>query len=83
MLGQADVIIKEDEEKAVMTYTTGEWRSVPFDNRLKMRLNSTGFFSGDGSRDYGKLMHDVISNVKTFSDIPIAVEKKDLGRRAK
>nr|WP_286848990.1 UvrD-helicase domain-containing protein [Proteiniphilum sp. UBA5218] len=76
VLGQADVIIKEDEEKAVMTYTTGEWRSVPFDNRLKMRLNSTGFFSGDGSRDYGKLMHDVISNVKTFSDIPIAVEKK-------
>ena len=53
-----------------------EWQSTPFDNRLKLRLNSIGFFSEDGRRDYGKTMHDIVSNVKTLSDIPDAVKKK-------
>ncbi len=55
---------------------TGKWQSLPFDNRLKLRLNSIGFFADDGSRDYGTLMHDIISKVKYVSDIPAAVERK-------
>ena len=46
-----------------------EWYSIPFDERLKLRLDSIGFFSDDGSRDYGKTMHDIISHVKTIADI--------------
>ncbi len=57
-------------------YNAGRWKSVPYDNRLKLRLNSIGFFSEDGNRDYGKLMHDIVSNIKTLEDIPIAVERK-------
>ncbi len=55
---------------------TARWRSTPFDERLKLRLDSIGFFSDDGSRDYGKTMHDIISHVKTIADIPYAVERK-------
>lgn len=60
----------------VDTFKTGKWRSIPYDERLKLRLNSIGFFSDDGSRDYGKLMHDIVSNIKTLADIPEAVNKK-------
>ncbi|MDI9522791.1 MAG: UvrD-helicase domain-containing protein [Bacteroidota bacterium] len=55
---------------------TARWYSIPFDERLKLRLDSIGFFSDDGSRDYGKTMHDIISHVKTIADIPYAVERK-------
>ena len=58
------------------SYKKGRWRSVPFDDRLKLRFNSIGYFSDDGSRDYGRMMHDIISNVKTLADIPRAVEQK-------
>jgi ATP-dependent helicase/nuclease subunit A len=55
---------------------TARWRSTPFDERLKLRLDSIGFFSDDGSRDYGKTMHDIISHVRTIADIPYAVGRK-------
>ena len=47
-----------------------------FDDRLKLRLNSIGYFGEDGRRDFGKTMHDIISNVKTLEDIPHAVDRK-------
>lgn len=65
-----------DEKAGAPSYKTGKWQSHPFSNRLKLRLNSTGFFSDDGRRDYGKMMHDMISHIKTVTDIPVAVEQK-------
>ncbi|MDD4777298.1 MAG: UvrD-helicase domain-containing protein [Fermentimonas sp.] len=75
-LGSPDKLKNTDIDSEVKTYRTGKWHSVPFNDRLKLRLNSIGFFSDDGSRDYGKLMHEVVSNVKTLSDIPQAIKKK-------
>ncbi|NLY24528.1 MAG: UvrD-helicase domain-containing protein [Bacteroidales bacterium] len=63
-------------QQSVITCQTGKWQSLPFNNRLKLRLNSIGFFTDDGSRDYGTLMHDIVSRVKYVSDIPAAVERK-------
>lgn len=54
------------------------WQSVPFDNRLKMRLDSIGYFSGDGKRNYGTMMHGIVSRVETIDDIRHAVECKIL-----
>ncbi len=69
--------IRQPGEKPVAnTYKTGKWQSVPFGDRLKLRFNSIGYFSDDGSRDYGRMMHDIVSNVKTLADIAQAVEKK-------
>lgn len=48
--------------------------SIPFHHRLKMRLNSLGFFSDDGSRDYGTMMHEIVSRVRTHADVENALE---------
>lgn len=55
---------------------TGKWQSIPIEDRLQLRLNGIGYFSNDGSRDYGKLMHAIVSDVVTLSDLPLAVDKK-------
>lgn len=55
---------------------SGKWHSIPFHDRLKLRLNSIGFFTNDGSRTYGTLMHDLISKVETLNDLPDAVQQK-------
>ncbi|MDD4459346.1 MAG: UvrD-helicase domain-containing protein [Proteiniphilum sp.] len=55
---------------------SGKWRSIPFDGRLRLRLNGIGYFNDDGSRDYGRLMHAIISNVETLADLPQAVGRK-------
>lgn len=66
----------EEETSPVKSYQSARWKSIPFDNRLKLRLNAIGFFSDDGSRDYGTLMHDIVSKVRKLSDVPQAVERK-------
>jgi ATP-dependent exoDNAse (exonuclease V) beta subunit len=43
--------------------------SVPFDNRLKLKLNNKYVFSGNGRREYGTLMHEIISKVHTIDDL--------------
>lgn len=67
---------KSEENQGVQAYKTSHWHSVPFDDRLKLRLNSIGFFSDEGRRDYGKMMHDIVSNIEILADIPQAVEQK-------
>src|SRR5690554_1029926 len=67
---------ESDKKATPKSVATTKWASLPFDDRLKLRLNSIGFFSEDGRRNYGRTMHDIISNVKTLADIPHAVEKK-------
>ena len=67
---------ESDKKATPKSVATTKWASLQFDDRLKLRLNSIGFFSEDGRRDYGRTMHDIISNVKTLADIPHAVEKK-------
>lgn len=57
-------------------YKSIKWHSQSFNDRLQLRLNSIGFFSEDGSRDYGKLMHDIVSNIQRLEDIPTAVDIK-------
>ncbi len=68
--------LKEKNEKKALK--SGKWQSIPFSNRLKLRLNSIGFFSDDGSRAYGTLMHDLISRVQRINDLANAVEQKVL-----
>ncbi|MDR2816895.1 MAG: UvrD-helicase domain-containing protein [Proteiniphilum sp.] len=74
--GNPQAIRKPEEIPVANSYKTGKWQSFPFGDRLKLRFNSTGYFSSDGSRDYGRMMHDIVSNVNTLADIPQAVEQK-------
>lgn len=66
----------ETKESATtdLVFSSDKWESIPFDNRLKLRLSSVGFFTDDGSRAYGTMMHEIISEVKTLSDLDNAIE---------
>jgi ATP-dependent exoDNAse (exonuclease V) beta subunit len=53
-----------------------EWKSIPFEGRLKLRLNSIGYFNDDGSRARGMLMHEIMSSIKTVDDLSDALERR-------
>ncbi|NLX65433.1 MAG: UvrD-helicase domain-containing protein [Bacteroidales bacterium] len=74
--GQPTPVRRLKEKTTTDTDRRGRWQSIPFGNRLKLRFNSIGYFSDDGSRDYGRMMHDIVSNVKRLTDIPQAVALK-------
>lgn len=48
---------------------------ISYDNRIKLLLKNKYYFTDTGQRDYGTLMHEIISNIQTISDINDAVEK--------
>ena len=76
--GNPDQLVSSSDKAIPTAYKTGKWQSVPFSDRLKLRLNSLGYFTDDGSRNYGMLMHEIISQVETWADLDKAVEKKYL-----
>lgn len=48
--------------------------SIPYDKRLKLRLNNKYFFSENGQREYGTLMHEIISKVESLDDIDEVID---------
>lgn len=49
--------------------------STSFKNRIKIELNNKYFFKENKEKDYGILLHDIISNISTKDDIERAVNK--------
>lgn len=45
-----------------------------FDDRLQLLLNNKYYFTDTGQRDYGTLMHEIVSRVQTIDDIESAVD---------
>ncbi|MCW1734382.1 UvrD-helicase domain-containing protein [Anaerorudis cellulosivorans] len=76
--GNPDQLVSSSDKAIPAAYKAGKWQSVPFSDRLRLRLNSIGYFTDDGNRDYGMLMHEIISCIKTLDDLEKAVEKKYL-----
>ncbi len=60
-----------NETEIVATKTV----SIPFDNRLKIRLVNKYFFAKDGQRELGILMHDILSNIHHRSEVPEVLKK--------
>lgn len=75
-LGRSAPLDCKTEKALPMKLDSGKWHSIPFNDRLKLRLNSIGFFSDDGSRAYGTLMHEIISSIQTLDDLEDAIEAK-------
>ena len=75
-LGKADKHESSKASSGQELLSSGRWNTIPFDNRLNLRLNSKGFFSEDGSRAYGTLMHDIMSEVKTIDEVTEAVQAR-------
>lgn len=48
--------------------------SIPYDSRLKLRLNNKYYFSESGKREYGTLMHEIISKVQSLDKLEDVVD---------
>ena len=49
--------------------------SIPFDNRLKLRMSNKYFFTDQGKREYGNLMHEIVSKVNHSEDLESIVQE--------
>lgn len=59
----------------VKEISVGNLPSIPFDEKLQLLLKNKYFFSEKGDRDYGVLMHEIISKIQTAAQIDDAVEE--------
>lgn len=55
--------------------SVGQLPSIPFDGKLQLLLKNKYFFSQKGERDYGVLLHEIVSKIQTASQIEDAVEE--------
>lgn len=74
--GEIKALEKKQEVVATQGVSDQQWQSTPFRNRLKLRLSGIGYFSDDGKRDFGTLMHEIVSEMRTLDDLDYALEKK-------
>lgn len=49
--------------------------SLAYDERVRLLLKNKYYFTNSGQRDYGTLMHEIVSKVQTSDDIESAVEE--------
>lgn len=74
-LGKDYIPLQKDERKSQYEeINIDTLSSIPFDDRLKLVLNNKYFFTDSGKREYGTLMHEIISQVNTIKDVEEAVE---------
>ena len=76
--GEIKELDKTPLETSAIEATDQHWQSIPFHNRLKMRLSGIGYFSDDGTRDFGTLMHEIVSEMQILTDLDSALEKRVL-----
>ena len=69
---------KEQSIESENEVSIGSLESVPFDDRLKLKLNNKYFFAEDGQREYGTLMHEIVSKVSTLDDLDQILETYQL-----
>ena len=62
------------EENPVEEISMGRLCSIAPDDRLRLRLRGRDLSFDDTRRKHGALMHEILSRVRVWSDIPAAVE---------
>lgn len=74
-LGESSCSFIKKAEDVESEVSIGILESIPFDNRLKLRLNNKYFFTDQGKREYGTLMHEIVSNVTSLNELDTVIEK--------
>lgn len=74
-LGEDYLPKKESTEKTVGEIEVEALHNISYDKRVKLMLKNKYFFTETGRRDYGTLMHEIVSNIKTIEDIDDALER--------
>lgn len=77
-LGISSCRFQQKEKDTEHEISIGILESIPFDNRLKLRLNNKYFFTDQGKREYGTLMHEIVSNVTSLDELDKTIEKYKL-----
>lgn len=49
--------------------------SISYSERVRLMLKNKYFFTDSGQRDYGTLMHEIVSQIQTLDDVSDAVER--------
>lgn len=74
-LGKAYIPSKrKDGNTAIEEIGVDSLLSISYDERVRLLLKNKYYFTDTGQRDYGTLMHEIVSRVKTIDDIEEAVE---------
>jgi len=73
-VGEGYQPVHKPEIQTVEETHTERLVSVPFDNRLRLRLNNRFFFAEDGQRELGNLMHEIVSHIETATDLPLVLK---------
>lgn len=92
-LGEWWIPEKKEKQQVIEEFSVGRIQSVAIDNRLHLRLRGKNYFFNNTQRKHGTLLHEVLSQVRTIDDVPMAVhryqiqgvisreEERDLTRR--
>jgi ATP-dependent exoDNAse (exonuclease V) beta subunit len=67
--------VEMKEAKSKANTLVPRYVSVNPDGRLQMKLRNRSFFAKEKERQYGNLMHDILSRVLTLDDIEQAIEE--------
>lgn len=62
-------ILKSDKWDKEKEISIGSLASIPFNDRLRLRLKNKYYFADTGQRDYGNMMHDILSKIKVSADL--------------
>jgi ATP-dependent exoDNAse (exonuclease V) beta subunit len=65
---------RKDQPQLVKEMAADSLVSISFDKRLKLRMSNKYYFSKDGLREFGSLMHDIISRVEGASDLQTVLD---------
>jgi ATP-dependent exoDNAse (exonuclease V) beta subunit len=74
---------KHETKKEELTgIAINEYRSSPFDKKLRLRYESTDYFATSAGspspaqlRNYGNLMHKIFSLIRSAKDVPAAIDR--------
>lgn len=71
-------VVKSSIAPSDSEVNVGVLPGISFDNRLKLKLNNKYFFAKDGQREYGTLMHEIISKIRSVDELDKVVETYQL-----
>lgn len=69
-IGSYEALTKKKDQKLKGELALNYFPSISFDHRLKLKLNNKNFFDERGRRDYGNLLHDILSKIVVATDLP-------------
>lgn len=74
-IGKSYSPVKKQQQSHIYEISVNELPSIAYDERVKLMLKNKYFFTDTGQRDYGTLMHEIVSGINTIDDIDKAIER--------